>query len=235
MSALGTRPAAVTTNVRQRATGWLSLLNLHIAGVAILGAVCLYLLVHMLIVWQLARGDDADALAQANISLQTARIAAKPLEGLDTKLERSSADASEFYTARLPVSYSEFVAELGAVAKRNGVRLARVQYTPSVVAGDASGQLTEVKMDASLTGDYKPLVLFLNGLERDKVFFLIRSISLSGQQSGTVNLRIGLTTYLRDQPSDDEVQRVETDVDSTAGAASGGTASTNTVPAGGTR
>jgi len=40
-------------------------------------------------------------------------------------------------------------------------------------------------------------VQFINGLERDKMFFLIRGVTLTGQQSGTVGLRLGLTTYLR--------------------------------------
>ena len=52
-------------------------------------------------------------------------------------------------------------------------------------------------MDASLSGDYRPLVLFINSLERDKMFFLIDGVSLTGQQSGTVGLRLRLTTYLR--------------------------------------
>ena len=52
-------------------------------------------------------------------------------------------------------------------------------------------------MDASLSGDYRPLVLFVNSLERDKMFFLITGVTLTGQQSGTVGLRVRVTTYLR--------------------------------------
>jgi type IV pilus assembly protein PilO len=52
-------------------------------------------------------------------------------------------------------------------------------------------------MDASLNGDYRPLVLFMNSLERDKMFFLISGVTLTGQQSGMVGLRLRLTTYLR--------------------------------------
>jgi type IV pilus assembly protein PilO len=40
-------------------------------------------------------------------------------------------------------------------------------------------------------------VLFLNGLERDKMFFMIQALTLTGQQSGTVGLRVRLTSYLR--------------------------------------
>ena len=89
------------------------------------------------------------------------------------------------------------LSELGALTKRQGVRLTHVNYAQAAVAAQGVSQLTEVRMDASLTGDYRSLVLFLNGLERDRVFFVINGVSLTGQQSGTVNLRIGLTTYLR--------------------------------------
>ena len=37
---------------------------------------------------------------------------------------------------------------------------------------------------------------FINGLERDKTFFLISAVTLTGQQGGLVNLRLRLITYL---------------------------------------
>ena len=54
-----------------------------------------------------------------------------------------------------------------------------------------------MRIDASLSGDYRPLVQVINALERDHMFFLIDSVTLSGQQSGTVNLRLRLRTFLR--------------------------------------
>jgi len=57
-------------------------------------------------------------------------------------------------------------------------------------------------MDAILNGDYRPLVLFMNSLERDKMFFLINGVTLTGQQSGMVGLRLKLTTYLRPAKAD---------------------------------
>ena len=78
-----------------------------------------------------------------------------------------------------------------------GVKLTRGQYNETSVLEGGIAPLTEVRVDVSLSGDYRPLVLFINSLERDKVFFLIRSVALVGQQSGTVGVRLGLTTYLR--------------------------------------
>ena len=199
---MSARPAAVTMNMRERTADWLSALNLHYAGVAVLGLVNLYLLVQMGLVWQRVNSAGPEAQASQRVELKTAQIAARPLEGLDVKLAAASGNADRFYRERLPVSYSEVLTELGVLSKRQGVKLAHVNYSQVPVAGEgasgqAAGQLTEVRMDASLSGQYRPLVLFLNGLERDRVFFVISGVTLTGQQTGTVSLRIRLATYLR--------------------------------------
>lgn len=174
-----------------------TLRNLHFAGVAILGLVSLYLLVHMAFAWSAANSDNAKALTDQKIAMNTAEIARQPLEGLDGKLAEATKDADRFSGQRLPFADSEVAGELGALAKKQGVKLTRVQYAHRPVMNGTAGALTETEMDASLSGDYRPLVLFINSLERDKMFFLINAVTLTGQQSGTVGLRLRLTTYLR--------------------------------------
>ncbi len=68
-----------------------------------------------------------------------------------------------------------------------------------------AGELTEMRIDASLSGDYRPLVQVINALERDRMFFLIDAVTLTGQQSGTVNLRLRLRTFLRGHVAADEL------------------------------
>jgi type IV pilus assembly protein PilO len=95
------------------------------------------------------------------------------------------------------------------LTKKQGVRLTRSQdIYPPVLVGSA-GELTEMRIDASLSGDYRPLVQFINSLERDKMFFLIDTVTLTGQQSGTVNLRLHLKTYLRGRVAQDDTQTPE--------------------------
>lgn len=196
-SAPGVKAKAFTMNVRERSRDWLTPLNLHYAGLAVVLLVNVYLLIQMGILWRQVKDQDADAMASQQVALKTAEIQARPLEGLDVKLARASGEADRFYADRLPVSYSEVLSELGVLTKRQGVRLTHVNYAQAAVAAQGVSQLTEVRMDASLTGDYRSLVLFLNGLERDHVFFVSNGVTLTGQQTGTVNLRIRLTTYLR--------------------------------------
>jgi type IV pilus assembly protein PilO len=196
MTVMTKRPL-VAQRVTTRMRGLLNLLNLHFAGVAVLLLVNLYLLAHMAFAWRAASSQNAAALADQTVAMKTAEIAKRPLEGLDEKLAQATKDADKFYTQRLPFAYSEVASELGVLKNKQGVKLTRVQYAESPVMDGTAGALTEVRMDASLSGDYRPLVLFINGLERDKIFFMIQNLTLTGQQSGTVGLRLRLTTYLR--------------------------------------
>ena len=209
-----------------------TLRNLHIAGVVVLGLVNLYLLAHMAFAWRAANSDNAAALADQTIARETAKIAKQPLEGLDEKLAQATKDADKFYKQRLPFAYSDVVGELGALAKKQGVKLIRVQYAYSPVMPGTAGELTEARMDASLSGDYRPLVLFVNALERDKMFFVITGVTLTGQQSGTVGLRVRLTSYLRSPVGTESSEKTVAGGDGdAAGAADGATAAAGTSAA----
>ncbi|HEV2710788.1 MAG TPA: hypothetical protein VGU67_11280 [Edaphobacter sp.] len=188
---------ALPQNVSERTRALLTQLNLYYAGVALLVLVNLYLLVHIGFAWQAATSQNAAAVEQQTVAMKTAEIAKKPLEGLDAKLAQATTESNEFYDGRLPFATSEVVGELGVLAKKQGVKLTRGQYTYRPVMEGTAGALTQLRMDVSLSGDYRPLMLFINSLERDKMFFLVRGVTLTGEQGGTVGLRLGVVTYLR--------------------------------------
>jgi len=85
---------------------------------------------------------------------------------------------------------------------KTGVRWTHAQYSynPQLSGNDS---LSQMSIDASVSGDYRPIVEFINAVERDKLFFVINGINLTGQQTGQVNLRIRLTTYLRSANTDE--------------------------------
>lgn len=178
-----------------RARALLTTMNLHFAGVAALLVVALYLIVHLIFVMQARSTLNAAAIDQARVQEKAAEIAALPLRGLDTKLVESTRQANEFYATRLPYATSQVAAELGHLAK-NGVRMTRAQYAYGSVLTGADA-LTEMRIDASVSGDYRPVMEYINALERDRMFFVIQSINLTGQQTGQVNLRLRMLTYLR--------------------------------------
>jgi type IV pilus assembly protein PilO len=187
----------------------LTAVNLHFAGVAALGVLILYLAVHLGLMMQALHANNADALAEEQNAARAAQIAAMPLRGLDVKLVNSTADADRFYDERLPYEVSQVLTELGKITKAQNVRLGRVAYNYSPeLSGPA--QLVEIRMDAALAGDYRPLVQAINAMERDNMFFVINSITFTGANGGQVNLRMRVTTYLRqprpDEPLDDTRQ-----------------------------
>ena len=73
-------------------------------------------------------------------------------------------------------------------------------------------------MDAGISGDYRAIMRFINSLERDQIFFIIRAMSLTGQQGGLVNLRLRVSTWLR--PADAEASGLPLHPDDESPAAS---------------
>ncbi|HEY1966071.1 MAG TPA: hypothetical protein VGG59_14120 [Acidobacteriaceae bacterium] len=224
------RSAAATRQWAEKGRKLATLLNLHIAGAVVLGLVNLYLLTQMAFAWRAANSDNAQAIADQTVAMKTAEIARQPLEGLDEKLAQATKDADKFSIQRLPYAYSQFLAELGAQAKKQGVKLTRAQYAESPEMDGTPGALTEVRVDAGLNGDYRSLALFINALERDKTFFLIRAVTLTGQQSGMVGLRLGLTTYLRAPVGAEETDKLMTAGDAAADGATAGHDGSHSTP-----
>ncbi|MGI4756314.1 MAG: GspMb/PilO family protein [Janthinobacterium lividum] len=189
-------PSGVTLSSerRERLQKAASLLNLHIAGAIFLLLVCLYLGVRLFLISSSTgtQGDAAIAAAQSRVA--AAEASARQLRGLDAKLQASDTDAARFYADRLPFAYSDVAAQLGILSKATGVRLSRASYVQAIPVDGA----TELRIDASVTGEYRALAHFVNGLERDKSFFLIENMALSGAQSGLVNLQMRIGTYIRE-------------------------------------
>ena len=174
-------------------SGTFNLLNLHIAGVALLAIVNLVLLVQLVLAWNTLRRDGPEQLAMRQTELRTAQLQAKPLKNLPRRVADSTKGAEHFYDGRVPGADSAILAELGTLATKANVRLGRGQYAFAPALHD----VMEVRMDESVSGDYTSVMKFINSVERDKMFFVINGLTLSGQQGGLVNLRLKVTTYLR--------------------------------------
>lgn len=125
-----------------------------------------------------------------------------PLRGIDQKLVQAQKDDAAFIERRLPSRYSDVVEELGKLANANHIAIGAIAYSTS--ASDLSGVLS-LEMHAGLAGQYVNIVKFMNAVERDKMFFIIDKIGLTGQgetknsPTGVVHLDMKLDTYLRTQ------------------------------------
>jgi hypothetical protein len=168
-------------------------LTWHLAGVAVLALVVIGLAVRFGLDWAATNSRSNDALSGKQVELKALDLETAPLRGLDKRVEDSHAKLEEFYSKRIPSNYSLIATRIGELQVASGVRLSRVQYTQ----GPPGSDLTEISMDAGISGAYPAIMRFVNSIERDQTFFVIRAMSLTGQQGGLVNLRIRVSTWLR--------------------------------------
>ena len=178
----------------------LSPVGLHTVGFGILAIATIVLSIRVGLDWRITSQSNEDAIAGRQAELRALQIQPTPLRGLDKKVALSGAQIENFYQKRVPPHASVILEDLGTLQSKTGVRLTRAQYTQA----PGSGDLTEIRIDAGLSGDYTAIMRFINGLERSQTFFIIRAMALTGQQSGTVNLRLQFSTWMRpaDVPAD---------------------------------
>jgi type IV pilus assembly protein PilO len=174
-------------------------LTWHIVGVSVLGALTIGLGIRFGMDWAATSGSSTDALTGKQIQLKALDLETTPLRGLDKKVEEAREQIREFYLNRIPSNYSSISTRVGELEVESGVRLSRMQYTQ----GPPGSDLTEITLDAGISGEYRQIMRFVNSLERDKLFFVVKQVQLTSQQGGLVNLRLRVSTWLRpaDVPS----------------------------------
>lgn len=165
----------------------------HIAGTTVLLVLTLVLGLRWGLDWAATHGHRSDVLADKQMRIKTLEIETSTLRGLDQRIDQTHAQLKNFYQHRVPPSYSAISARIGELQVSSGVRLMRVQYSQ----GKPGDDLTEIVLDTTISGDYRSILHFVNGVERDPMFFVIRGMALTGQQGGTVNLRLLISTWLR--------------------------------------
>jgi type IV pilus assembly protein PilO len=132
-------------------------------------------------------------LAQLSAQVQAKTRQIEPLRGLDKKIPLATQQISQFYKERFTSHDSDVAEVLENLAKETGVKLDSVKFKtedPETV------DLRPMEIDTSVKGDYQPIVKFINGLERSKVFFIVNSVGIA-QQNGPLQLQMKLETYQR--------------------------------------
>lgn len=184
---MSTKPASLW---RERLS---SPLTWHYAGFAVLLLVAIGLAVRLGLDWAATNSRSTDALAGKQVELKARELQTAPLRGLDKRVAASREAIQAFYQKRIPPNYSSISMRVGELEVKSGARLSRVQYTQ----GPAGEDLTEISLDCGISGTYPDIMHFINSLERDQNFFVIRAMALTGQQGGLVNLRLRVSTWLR--------------------------------------
>ena len=168
-------------------------LTWHLAVFAVLLIVAVALAIRLGLDWTAMNSRSNQIFAGKQVELKALQLETAPLRGIDQRVEDTREQMVKFEQKRIPPNYSSIDARVGELQVASGVHLSRVQYTQ----GKPGTGLTEISLDAGISGDYPSIMRFVNSLERDATFFVIRAMSFTGQRGGLVNLRIQLSTWLR--------------------------------------
>lgn len=153
--------------------------------------------------WNLASAETAQqelALLTRNRDLLKKDIQrAQEIRGRIPAIQK---DCDAFEESLFPetTGYSTVSAELGALAGKSGLRLEGNAFKPKNVKGT---ELTELVIDAQVTGDYRGIVRFLNGLQRSSSYYAVQGLSARpagqgrGTAKGTLQVTVHIKTYFR--------------------------------------
>lgn len=134
---------------------------------------------------------------QLRLQVQQKMRAVIPPSQVQDRVDEARQQIAAFVDARMPERSSAIPVELGKLASDAGVQLSSASYDEQQES-DVPGT-RQVKIGATISGNYLQVVKFINSLERAKTFFVIDSITLGQGEGGGLHLTLRLDAYLRQQ------------------------------------
>ena len=143
---------------------------------------------------------------QRQLATQTAlirllRADVKRARDIKEAVPKTKADCALFEDSLPPsgTGYSVISTEIQDLSKNSGLQVASVSFHPKDFT---SHGITEVSLDASVSGDYKSVVRFLNGLQHSKNHYVVDDLSLANERVGLgsqtdVRVNLHLRSYFR--------------------------------------
>ncbi len=152
--------------------------------------------------WKLAsapRSQQDLAVLMRNRDLLRADV--KRAQDIRLKIPAIQKDCDQFEQSLHPGAsgYSSVTAELGAIANKAGLQLESQGFRQNDVKGRG---LTEVDIEATVSGSYGGVVRFLNGLQRSSNVYAVESLAAKSEAQqpgarGGVRVTMHIKTYFR--------------------------------------
>jgi Tfp pilus assembly protein PilO len=153
--------------------------------------------------WQLSSAPHApeQQLAVETIQHNLLKADIKRAQDIRDNIPAIQKDCDRFEQSLFPArsGYSAVRSELGAVAKKSGIQLEDLSFKPTEIA---SRGMMEVVIDATVNGNYKNVIGFLNGLQRSSNLYAVDALSLAPENANlasanVIKVTLHLRTYFR--------------------------------------
>lgn len=153
--------------------------------------------------WQLSSAPHApeQQLAVETIQHNLLKADIKRAQDIRDDIPAIQKDCDRFEQALFPArsGYSAVRSELGAVAKKSGIQLEDLSFKPTEIANRG---MTEIVIDATVDGNYKSVIGFLNGLQRSSNLYAVDALSLAPENANqasanVIKVSVHLRTYFR--------------------------------------
>ena len=140
-------------------------------------------------------------LAQLYRELELQRADIKRARSIRERIPAIRKGFDQFEASLLPESkgYSSLTSEIGNIAAKAGVNVDDVNFHQKEVP---TRGLSEVEIDATISGEYASVVRFLNGLQRSQNVYAVESLALAQSDNtqnptGIIHVNLHMKTYFR--------------------------------------
>lgn len=180
-------------SVRKRAI--LTVLGIFLAADAALGVYS----------WQLASAPQTSQaqFEKQNLQLKLLRGDIQRAEGIRDDMPKTRKDCDAFEQSLPAESNGDSViySELNEIAGKSGLQIVSLANKPKHLD---SRHLTEVTIDATVSGQYASVIKFVNDLQRSPTFYILDGLALSSDTQnqktpgGAIRVGLHLRTYFRE-------------------------------------
>jgi len=121
--------------------------------------------------WQLASSPQMprEQSARQTLQLKLLQKNIEEVQKIKADMPTTQEECEKFEHSLLSSStgYFSLSSELGAIAKKSGVQLEALSFKPTAIPERG---MTEMAIEATINGDYRSVIQFLNGLQRSPIF-----------------------------------------------------------------
>ena len=140
-------------------------------------------------------------LDRQGLELKLLRADIERAKGIEQNMPAIQKDCDDFEKSLLPSStgYSSVLGELGTIAQNTGLQISNENFSHKNIP---SRELTEVVLDATISGNYASVVKFLNGLQRSGNVYVVEGLGLASENKteglpDILRLSLSVRTYFR--------------------------------------